>query len=161
MTNQIRLYVIETNPDRAKSLGNSLAQLPQVTGFQSFEDAVNASGGLDAVFVPLMSVMEWGLIKPPAPLHQTRVVKMPDADVVRGRPRYAIPGVATLPNESLNPVDTTRLVLRESFKAIRKFNETSSIKLKRIGVAALSLGLEKLSAGEATELLNEAYLTSD
>jgi hypothetical protein len=160
MTNQIHLYVIEMNPERAKSLEAELAQLPQVTVFQKYADAVDASGGLDAVFVPLMSAMEWGAIKPPAPLHQTQVVKMPDYEVAKGRPQYAIPGVATSPDESLNPVDTTRLVLRESFKAILHFNETSPIKLKAVGVPALSLGLDKLRAGEAMELLSDAYLSS-
>jgi hypothetical protein len=159
MTNQIHLYLIETNPERAKSLGAELEWLPQVSAFQKYADAVEASGGLDAVFVPLMSAVEWGVIKPPVPLHQTQVVKMPDHEIARGRPHYAIPGVATSPDESTNPVDTTRLVLRESFKAIRQFNETSPTKLKKVGVVALSLGLEKLRAGEAMELLSDAYLS--
>jgi hypothetical protein len=160
MTNPVHLYVIETNPDRAKCLEAEMAPLPQVTVFQAYSDAVAASGGLDAVFVPLMSALDWGVIKPPVPVHQTRVVRMPDAEVARGRPKYAIPGVATFPDETLNPVETTTLVLRESFKAIRQFNEASPIKLKAVGVAALSLGLEKLRAGEAMELLSNAYLAT-
>jgi hypothetical protein len=159
MTKQVHLYVIETNPERAKSLTEELSRLPQVTVSEKYADAVDASGGLDAVFVPLMSAMEWGVIKPPAPLHQTQVVEVPDYEVARGRPRYAIPGVATSPDESLNPTETTRLVLRESFKAIHHFNETSPMKLRSVGVAALSLGLEKLRAGEAMELLSDAYLS--
>ena len=60
MTNLIHLYVIETNLDRAKSLGSEVARLPQVTVLQSYTDAVAASGGLDAIFVPLMSALDWG-----------------------------------------------------------------------------------------------------
>jgi hypothetical protein len=160
MTNQIHLYLIETNPDRAKNLRAELARLPQVTVLEKYAEAVDASGGLDAVFVPLMSAMEWGVIKPPAPLHQTQVVKMPDYEIARGRPKYAIPGVATSPDESLSPAETTRLVLRESFKAIHQFNEASPIKLKKVGVPTLSLGLEKLLAGGAAELLSDAYLSA-
>jgi hypothetical protein len=70
MTNQVHLYVIEANPERAKSLRTEQAGLPQVTVLQKYTDAEAASGGLDAVFVPLMSAMEWGAIKPPAPLHR-------------------------------------------------------------------------------------------
>ena len=87
-------------------------------------------------------------------------MRVPDYEVARGRPHYAIPGVATSPDESLSQEETTRLVLRESFRAIDRFNETSSVKLTSVGVAALSLGLDKLRAGEAVELLSDAYLSS-
>jgi hypothetical protein len=160
MTNELHLYVVETNPDRAKSLRAEVAELPQVTVLQDYADAVLTSGGLDAIFVPLMSALDWGVVKPPVSLHQTRVIKMPESEVARGRPQFAIPGVATSPNESLNPVETTRLILRESFKAIQQFNDASPVKLEKVGVAALSLGLEKLRSGEAMELLRDAYLSS-
>jgi hypothetical protein len=160
MTNQIRLYVIDVDLESAKSLEAELSRLPQVTVSRSYADAVDASGGLDAVFVPLMSAVEWGIIKLPVPLHQTQIVKMPDYEVARGRPQYAIPGIAISPDESLNPIDTTRLVLRESFKAMRQFNEVSPVKLKAVGVSALSLGLDKLRPDEAGELIRDAYLSS-
>jgi len=160
MTNHIHLYVIETTVERAERLAVELAPLPQVTVLQSYLDAVAVSGGLDAIVVPLMSAIEWGSIKLPAPIHQTRVVKTPDYEVARGRPNYAIPGVATVPGESLDPMDCTRLVLRESFHAIHLFNQTNKIKLAKIGAPSLSLGLNKLKAGEALALLSEAYLES-
>jgi hypothetical protein len=159
MTTPVHLYVIETNQDRAKSLAAEVAPLAQIAVLQDYADAVAASGGLDAVFVPLMAALDWGAVRPPVPLHQTRVIKMPDYEVERGRPPYAIPGVATSPDEALDPAETTRLVLRESLKAIHCFNETSPIKLKSVGASALSLGLDKLRAGEAIELLGEAFLS--
>jgi hypothetical protein len=160
VTDQVHLYVIEMNPERARALKVELAHLPQVTVFERYADAVAASGGLDAIFVPLMSALEWGAIKIPAPLHQTQVVTMPGTEVTKGRPRFAIPGVATSPGESLNPVDATRLVLRESLTAIHRFNETSPIKLKAVAAPSGSLGLDKLKAGQARELLSSEYLLS-
>ncbi len=155
MTDRVHLYLIDTNPARARSLAAELTSLSQVTVLESYMDAVVACGGLDAVFVPLMSAMEWGAIKPPAPLHQTRVIEMPAHEIARGRPRYGIPGVATLPSESLDPIATTRLVLQESFLAIYQFNETSPVKLKSIGAPVLSLGFDKLPPGEVMTLLSE------
>lgn len=133
-----------------------MKHLPEVTVLDTYADAVVASGGLDAVFVPLITALDWGVITPPVPFHQTRVINMPDAEVARGRPKYAIPGIAISPDESLSPVETTRLVLRESFKAIRNFNQMSSDSMKTVGVTALGLGLDKLSAAEAVKLLTEA-----
>ena len=140
MTDHVHLYVIAANPEQANTLEVELTGLPQVTVLQEYADAVNVSRGLDAVFVPLMSAMEWGVIKPPAPLHQTRVVKMPDYEVARGRPPYAIPNVAISPGEFLNPTETTQLILRESFKAIHCFNEAGPPKLRAVCVSTFSLG---------------------
>lgn len=157
MTNALRLYLIETNPNRAANLAAELAQLPQVHVFRKYEEVATASGGLDALFVPLMSALEWGAIKPPAPLHRTQVVKMPDYEIAKGRPEFAIPGVATSMDETLSPISTTRLVLTESFKAIRQFNSTSSIKLRSVAAVTLSLGLDKLRSEDALLLLREAF----
>ena len=44
MTNQVHLYVIETNPERANSLGDEVSRLPHVTVVQNYPDAVAASG---------------------------------------------------------------------------------------------------------------------
>jgi hypothetical protein len=159
MTTEVHLYVIETDPERAKKLGAELARLSQVTVLEKYSDAVAASGGLDAVFVPLMSAMEWGVIVPPAPLHQTRVVQTPAYEVAQGRPQYAIPGVAISPGETLAPIDVTRLVLQESFKAIHRFNETSPVKLRSVLAPAISLGLDNLRPGEAMDILSDAYLS--
>jgi hypothetical protein len=159
MTSQVHLYVIETDPDRAERLASEMAMLPQVTVLKSYAEAVSFSGGLDAIFIPLMSALEWGLVRPPVALHQTRVVRMPEAEVARGRPQYAIPGVAISAHESLTPTATAQLVLLESFKAIQAFNDANPIKLKTVGVPALSLGLDQLRAGEAMELLSAAYLS--
>lgn len=155
MNKTVHLYIVETNTDRAANLTNELAPISSVTVTASYADAVSQSGGLDAIFVPLMSAMEWGAIKPPAPLHQTAVIEMPEYEVAKGRPQFAIPGVATEPGESLDPVATTRLVLRASFSAIDHFNQTSQTKLRAIGAASLSLGLDKLQPGEALALLKE------
>ncbi len=157
MTDQILLYVIDTDSERARSLKAELAPLSNVTVLPNYADAVAASGGLDAVLVPLISAMEWGKIQLPAPLHRTQVIDMPDQEIARGRPRYAIPGVATLPGESLDPVAATRLVLQESFKAISLFNKIGLVKLRSVGAPALSLGFDKLQDGEALALLGESY----
>lgn len=147
MNKTVHLYIVETDTGRAASLKDELASLSSVTVAQNYSDAVSESGGLDAIFVPLMSAMEWGAIKPPAPFHQTTVIEVPEYEIAKGRPKYAIPGVATEPGESLNPIETTRLVLRESFRAIDQFNQTTSTKLRAIGAASLSLGLDKLQPG--------------
>jgi hypothetical protein len=139
---------------RIGSLRTELAPLTFVTVVEKYADAVASSGGLDAVFVPLMTAMEWGAIKPPAPLYQTQVVKMPDYEVAQGRPPYAIPGIAIAPGESLDPLSATRRILRESFKAIRQFNQASPIKLTSIGVV---VSLRLIKAGESIALLRDAY----
>ena len=82
---------------------------------------------------------------------------MPEEEIARGRPEYAIPGVAIKPREVLTPEQATRLVLSASFEAIREFNRDRSIKLTRIGAVTTSLGLDKLKSGEAFTLLSEAY----
>ena len=140
MTDDIHLYLIETTAARADHLTSELASISQVTVLQSYVEALAVSGGLDAVLVPLMSAMELGSIKPPVPLYQTRVIKMPDYEVARGRPRYGIPGIATSSHESLKPVDCTRLIFRESFRAIHRFNEANSPKLMKVAASSLSLG---------------------
>ncbi|HEY0795916.1 MAG TPA: hypothetical protein VGD64_09070 [Acidisarcina sp.] len=160
MKSPVHLYVIETNPERAMSLRAELADVTHVTVFEKYDEAIHASGGLDALVVSLIWAIELGLIEIPAPLHQTRVVRMPAYKVVQGHPRYAIPGVAIAPGESLNTVETTRLILRESFKAIDRFNESNPVKLKSFGADAVSMGLDQLRAGEATQLLSEAYVTA-
>jgi len=106
------LYIIETDAERADRLKTELAPLPHVTVSVSYKDALESSGGLDAIFVSLMSAIEWGAIKIPAPVHQTRVVRMPDYEINQGRPQFAIPGVAINPGELLRPAECTRLVLR-------------------------------------------------
>ncbi len=155
VTIKLEIYVIEPERDRASSLRAQLMGLPTVRVLQTYAEAQDASGGLDAIFVPLMSVLEWGVITPPAPLEQTQVVKMPDYEIARGRPKYAIPGVATSPNSYLSPSETTRLILRESVKAINRFNRENAIPLQTIGVTSLRLGLDKLRPGEAIEIFTE------
>jgi hypothetical protein len=157
---QFHLYIIETNSERANGLRVELSPLSQVTVVENYADAAKASEGLDAIFVSLMSAIEWGTVPIPAPIHQTRVVKVPDDEIASGRPQYAIPGVAINPGESLDPIECTRLVLRESFRAIDVFNETSTRPLAKIAAVSTSLGFDKLENGQAGVLLSEAYRLS-
>ncbi len=156
-TTEFHLYIIDTTVDRAQRLKVELFPLPHVTVLNGYSDVVAASGGLDAIFVSLMSAIESGAVPIPAPLHQTWVVKMPDDEVARGRPPFAIPGVAISPGEVLGPVECTRLVLRESFRAINGFNQASERPLKNIGAVSSSLGFDNLKIGQTVKLLSEAY----
>ena len=159
MTNHkgVKLYIIEPEQALATRLRAELEPLSQVVVVQDFKAAQAASGGLDAIFVSLMSAREWGAVPVNSILHKTKVVKTPDYEVQRGRPLFAIPGIATSASEVLSPRQTTHLVLHESFKAIQDFNEASSKELRFVGAAAASLGLEKLNKGDARELLREAF----
>jgi hypothetical protein len=152
-----QLFLIETDAGRARALTAELSLLSQVTVVESYAEAAEVSGGLDALYVSLMSAIEWGSIPIPAPVHETRVVKMPEDMIALGRPQYAIPGVATYPREVLTPAECARLVLRESFRAIDFFNRTNSQALTKIGAVSSSLCLTKLKTGEALEILREAY----
>jgi hypothetical protein len=152
-----QLYVIEMNVERGNHLREELATLPQVTVSSTYSAAVETSGGLDALVVSLMSATEWGAMPIPAPLYQTRVVQMPKAEIALGRPPYAVPGVAIAHGEILDPVQTTRLVLKEILRAISIFNEKRDCRLEKIAAVSSSLGLDKLKTGEALALLTEAF----
>jgi|HubBroStandDraft_5_1064220.scaffolds.fasta_scaffold241222_2 hypothetical protein len=153
----VKLYIIEPEKALATRLRTELKSLGQVAVVQDFQAAKAASGGLDAIFVSLMSAKEWGVMPLDPALHKTRVVRMPEYEVQRGRPQFAIPGIALSDSEVLSPKQTTRLILHESFKAIQYFNETNSIELKSVGAAAASLGLERLNHGDARDILREAF----
>jgi hypothetical protein len=157
MNESICFYVIDTDSQRASQLRQELAALSNVRVVQSYADAVSESGGLDVLLVPLMSAIESGAISPPAPLYQTQVIKVPSFEIARGRPDYAIPGVAIKPNEELAPQDSTRLVLRETLRALKAFNRGNKHRLTKVGAPSLSLGFDKLARGEARSLLSEAY----
>ena len=154
------LYVIDPDAKRANSLKLELAPLSQITVVENYQDAVERSGGLDAFFMSLMSAIEWGCIPIPAPVYQTSVVKVPEFEITAGRPHYGIPGVAINPGDFLEPVACTRLVLRESFRAIDVFNRTSACPLQKICAVSSQLGLNELKQREAFVLLSEAYSLS-
>jgi hypothetical protein len=82
---------------------------------------------------------------------------MPKDEIALGRPPYAIPGVAIAPGEVLNPVETTRLVLRDTFRAIHIFNKNSECRVEKVAVVSSSLGLNRLKTGEALALLTDAF----
>ena len=67
-------------------------------------------------------------------------------------------GVAIARGEVLDPVQTTRLILRETFRAIQKFNNNSDYRIEKVAAVSASLGINKLKAGEALVLLSESYL---
>jgi hypothetical protein len=158
MTKRVfQLYVIDTNIERGNHLREELATLPQVTISSTYSAAKETSGGLDALVVPLMSATEWGAMPIPAPLYQTRVVEMPKDEIALGHPLYAIPGVAIARGEVLDPVEATRLVLKETFRAINIFNKNSDCRVEKIAADSTSLGLHKLKTGEALALLTEAF----
>jgi hypothetical protein len=152
-----QLYVIETSLERGDHLRDELVTLPQVTVSSTYSAAVEISGGLDALVVSLMWAIERGSIPIPAPLYQTRVIGMPKDEIALGHPPYAIPGVAIARGEVLDPVETTGLVLRETFRAIHIFNKNSDRRVEKIAADSASLGLNKLKAGEALALLADAF----
>ena len=80
MNEAIRLNII-AGADRYPDLHHQLAQVPFVEVCKSYADAVSASGGLDAVFISLMSAKEWGAVSLNPPVHMTRVISMPPWEI--------------------------------------------------------------------------------
>ena len=152
MSQFLEFYIIASTADRYAALQREFASLPHVHLAKNYTEAVHESGGFDAFFESLMSAREWGSVPLDAPLYQTRVIRMPEPQIVQGRPRYGIPGIPIARNDELTAKEATRLILHAALEAIGAFNNDSLVKLHRIGAVDTSLGLDEIDPGEAADI---------
>ena len=160
MTGETKFFIIELDSGRASKLTRGLSASPNIFISHSYSEAVEQSHGLDVILISLMSAMEWGLVKSPPPVHKTSVLAMPASEVARGSPRFGKPRVALEPGESMEAQEQSELVLKESLKALRRFNERNSNRLRKVGAASVSLGLDKLESEQAIAILQDFLETS-
>ncbi len=157
MNDTLQLYIVDSDGKRSLALKQGLASLCRwISIVPTYAEALSLSGGLDAVMVPLMAALEWGSLPPSPTLYQTQVVRTPSFERERGRPDFAIPGVAIQPGEVLAPAEATTLILRESLLAVSRFNQHADGKIRRIGASSIGLGLDRLPVRQAILLLESA-----
>jgi hypothetical protein len=133
------------------------ADMPYVSYEGGIGRDVTAKAQLDAIWSGLMAAVELFGLTPPFPLHEAVVLKVPEAQVARGFPKYSVAGVAVSPNDPKTPEYSLRLTLSALLRAIGEFNSRNQEQIARIGILPDDLQLQKLRPETALGIVREAW----
>lgn len=151
----LQLVMFSTDSEAISRLRSALAA-------DCVEFAVGRAGDvtgqcqLDAIFLSWMAANEILGADPPFPDFQARVLPMPDGRIAAGLPKLAVAGVAVPRDYVGSPIDRLRLTLSAVHAAVAEFNRLCRPNaIKKLGVVAESLRLDRVSSADAREALHD------